>query len=195
MMALPLASLSARSRTARRLASAGLVAATIAVAGCASPVARKAGPSPAVSPVAEVPLPDYNSRLGSNRLAAEAGVALGRLLYQGGQYWEVYVRTTPPVLPGKYDPGHPQASAPAAALVTQVDVVMATESGAAIRVFGAGGDAHERAVLSELDAALRKAFPNLATDNMRVFYGESFQHGAAVFDHGKLSQYTTRALG
>ena len=171
-----------------------LCLALVGLAGCgtASPGAVTS-PSPKTLP--DPVLPDYNSRLGSNRVAAEAASALGRKLYAGGQYWEVYVRSTPITLPGRYDPGEPAASAPAAAAVTAAEVVIATESAAAIKVFGAGGDAHERQVLGELDAILRAAFPNLGSDNVRVFYGESFQHGVATFDHGKLVTYDVRKIG
>ena len=162
---------------------------------CAPSGSTSARPSPSPSAAAEPALPDFNSRLGSNRVAAEAATALGRRLYLGGQYWEVYVRTQPAILPGHYDPADPGASAPAAALVTSTEVVMATESGAAIKLFSQGGDAHERQVLGDLDGILRHAFPNLAADNLRIFYGESFQHGVASFDHGKLVSYDVRKIG
>jgi hypothetical protein len=151
--------------------------------------------SPLAGAAADVPLPDFNSRLGSNRVAAEAATRLGRKLFAGGQYWEVYVRTQPATLPGHYDPADPAASAPMAALVTSTEVVLATESGGAIKAFSAGGDAHERSVLLELDAILRQAFPNLVGDSMRIFYGESFQHGTATFDHGRLVSYDVRKIG
>lgn len=150
-------------------------------------------PSPSAAP--EPALPDFNSRLGSNRVAAEAAATLGRRLYAGGQYWEVYVRTQPAALPGLYDPGDPGASRPAAARVTATEVVMATESGAAIKAFSQGGEAHEREVMIDLDGLLRQAFPGLGTDNIRIFFGESFQHALVMFDHGKLVSYDVRKVG
>jgi len=174
----------------------GLVCLVFAsVCSCAVSGSTAAKPSPSPSSAPEPALPDFNSRLGSNRVAAEAATALGRRLYAGGQYWEVYVRTQPAVLPGHYDPADPGASAPAAALVTSTEVVMGTESGAAIKLFSAGGEPHERQVLTELDGILRRAFPNLAADNLRIFYGESFQHGLATFDHGRLVSYDVRKIG
>ena len=172
-----------------------LCVALLGQAACAPTGSRGAPARPSPSAVPDPVLPDYNSRLGSNRVAAEAASALGRKLYAGGQYWEVYVRTTPATLPGQYDPGNPAASAPAAAAVTATEVVMASESAAAIKTFGAGGDAHERQVLGELDTLLRKAFPNLGSNNVRIFYGESFQHGVATFTGGKLVSYDVRKLG
>ena len=182
------------SRVRPRAAAGVVLLACFVVAGCGGSTSGSA-PRPSPSPVPEVALPDFNSRLGSNRLAAEASAGLGRVLFTKGEYWEVYVRTTPATLPGKYDPADPAASGTAAAAVTQADVIIATESGAAIKDFGSGGEAHEREVLSELDAALRKAFPSMTVDNMKVFYGESFQHGAATFTGGTLTQYTVRKLG
>ena len=181
-----------RHRRPRWVAAAFVL---ITLAGCGGSTAAIARPSPSPSAVVNVPLPDFNSRLGSNRLAAEAAAQLGRELYTQGQYWEVYVRTQPSTLPGRYDPAQPQASAAAADSVTQVDIIMATEAGGAIQTFSAGGEAHERAELSSLDAVLRRAFPHVSTDTLRVFFGESFQHGVAVFNGGKLTQYTVRKLG
>ncbi|MGI8610216.1 MAG: hypothetical protein ACR2MY_13510 [Candidatus Dormibacteria bacterium] len=180
----------------RGLAVAATVAlAAPALASCSGGAKATPTPSPSKAAVVDVPLSDFNGRLGSNRVAAETAVLLGRKLYETGQYWEVYVRTAPATLAGKYDPADPSASAKAAAAVTQVDVIIATESGSAIKSFAAGGDAHERRILASLDTPLRQAFPNAGTETIRIFYGESFQHGVAVFNHGTLTQYTVRSLG
>jgi hypothetical protein len=172
-----------------------LCAALMGLAACAPAGQPRAAASPSAKAQADPVLPDYNSRLGSNRVAAEAASALGRKLYAGGQYWEVYVRTTPITLPGRYDPGDPGAAAPGAALVTATEVVIASESAAAIKAFGTGGDPHERQVLVELDGLLRTYFPNLASNSVRIFYGESFQHGVATFQGGRLVTYDVRKVG
>jgi hypothetical protein len=179
-----------------RLAAVGAV---LAAAGCSgvpntSAVATPAPTRSAATPPAEAALPDFNSRLGSNRLAAEAGALVGRRLFRKGQYWEVFIRTQPVSLPGRYDPGNPAASAPQAAQVTAAEVVLATESGAAIKAFSEGGEEHERQVLAEVDADVRQAFPNIRTDTIRVFYGEAFQHSTAIFERGRLIQYDVRKL-
>lgn len=163
------------------------------IVGCGGGATATPSPSPSPS-AAEIPLPDFNSRLGSNRVAAEAAADLGRLLYARGQYWEVYVRTTPPVLGGApFDPAHPGLSAPAAAQATAADVIIATEAGASIKAFSAGGKPGQQSILAELDSALRKSFPALGSVMMRVFYGESYQYATAVFDKGKLTRFDVKS--
>ncbi len=183
----------------RRGAAARSFGLLLLMTASACTAGRNNSPPPSPSASASAPmgvqLPDYNGRLGSNRLAAEVAALLGRDLYPQVQNWEVYVSTQPPILPGRYDPGDPAASRASAALVTRTDVVIASEAIKAVKAFGAGGEAHEKAVLAGLDADLRKAFPNVATDTVRVYYGESFQRGVATFDHGRLTQYTVRTPG
>jgi hypothetical protein len=160
-------------------------------AGCGA--GPTAGPTPSAShPVVDVPLPDFNSRLGSNRLAAEAAARLGRRLFSQGQYWEVYLRTQPTTLKGKYDPAHPELSAPAAAQVTAAEVVIATESGAAVKAYSNQGRVKQQDELAGLEQDVRQAFPQVSTVTVRIFFGEAFQYAAAVFEHGQLSQYTVK---
>src|SRR5437879_4367841 len=72
--------------------------------GFASPL-----PGTVASPGASVTqaIPDFNVRLGTNRPAAEASLALSRDLYSDGSFWEVYVRTTPAAITSGYDPTDP----------------------------------------------------------------------------------------
>jgi hypothetical protein len=169
-----------------------VLATVLVIAGCGGGTSATPTPSPSAS-AADIALPDFNSRLGSNRVAAEAAATLGRHLYARGQYWEVYVRTTPPVLGGTFDPAHPELSEPAAAQATAADVIIATEAGASIKAFGAGGKPAQQATLADLDSALRKSFPALGAVTMRVFYGESYQYATAVFDKGKLTRFDVKS--
>ncbi|MEA2682878.1 MAG: hypothetical protein QOK05_1206 [Chloroflexota bacterium] len=159
------------------------------------PGSTTAAVTPSPKAVQQAELPNYNSRLGSNRVAAVVAARLGRSLYTSGQYWEVYLRSTPPALNDKYDPGRPEASTSAAATVTAAEVIMATESGASIKSFQAGGQAAEKQELTKLEADIRAAFPNTGTVTVRVFFGESFQYATAVFDHGQLTKYDARKTG
>jgi hypothetical protein len=172
-----------------RVLAGGAVLLLTASCGSSSTTATASASPKAVQ---QAELPNYNSRLGSNRVAAVVAARLGRSLYTSGQYWEVYLRSTPAALPAKYDPGRPQDSTVAAATVTAAEVIMATESGASIKAFQAGGQAAEKQELAKLDTGIRAAFPNTGTITFRVFFGESFQYATAVFDHGQLTRYDAR---
>ena len=170
---------------------APLLAMTLGACTPAQPAATPPSPSPSPSPSPPA-IPDFNGRVGSNRVAAEASLRAGRALYADGEYWEVFVRTTPPQLTGTYDPGDPASATPIAAQATDIDVVMATESGAAIRLFGAGGVVHEKAEINRVVKVLTAAFPNVKNISFRVFYGEAFQHATAHYHAGVLD-YTVAA--
>ena len=168
------------------------------LAGCAQNTSGSSpgspSPAPSVSsplsptPAAPTPaLPDYNARFGSNRYAAEAAVALGRQLYsQGGQYWELNVRTDPPSLGGVYDPVAPGPPARAVAGAKSVAVFMATESAVAISLFRAGGVAHEKAEVSQAAALVAGLFPGAASVTIQVYFGEANLYATAVYRGGSL---------
>ncbi len=172
-----------RRSTAAAIGSLGLAA---ALGACSLGGAPEAATTPSPSPTASPVIPDFNARVGSNRVASEASLQVGRVLYADGEYWEVFVRTTPPQLLGKYDPADPASAVPLAAQVTDVDIVMATESGGTIRHFGAGGVAHEKAEINLVVKTIKQAFTSVRRITFRVFYGEAFQHATATFQDGVL---------
>lgn len=174
----------------RRSRAAALAIAAIATitGGCAPAGPPASAPRPSPTPGASPPpIPDFNARVGSNRVAAEASLKVARSLYADTEYWEVFVRTTPPQLDGKYDPADPATAAPLALQVTELDIVMATESAGTIRHFGAGGVNHERAEIRAAVNILKSAFPKATRISFRIFYGEAFQHATATYQAGVLN--------
>jgi hypothetical protein len=153
--------------------------------------------SPAVSATARAPwllpegeLTDYSTRLGNSRVAAETAIKLGRSLYAQQQYWEVYVTTDPSVLKPAYDPNNPATFDHAAKGVSRVDVLMATESGPAIKAFGAGGAEHEKAQLTGLAQQLLSIFPAAKTIGFQVLFGENNPHANATYQAGHLDYHS-----
>jgi hypothetical protein len=130
---------------------------------------------------------DYNLRLGSNRFAAEAALTVGRQLYsQGGQYWEVNVRTDPLTLAGVYDPVAQPSPAQVGGGAKAVTVFMATESAGAIKLFRAGGVDHEKAEITQVGVLLGRLFPGASTVTVQVFFGESSHYATATYSAGRL---------
>jgi hypothetical protein len=163
----------------------------LALSGCslgqalgAESSSPSAGPSTAAS---TPPLPDYNARYGNNRVAAEAAVKVGRVLFAQQQYWEVYVKTDPAQPNGEYDPARPETFDATAREVQKLDLVLATESGPTIRTYATGGVAHETQVLTDAATTLQGVFTASTQTNVRVFYGEGSLHATATFSNGKLS--------
>ncbi|MHB8507441.1 MAG: hypothetical protein ACYDGR_02175 [Candidatus Dormibacteria bacterium] len=140
-------------------------------------------PGPSASPTAAAPI-DYNARGGSNRAAASAALAVARLLYADHAYWEVYVKTTPQVLPIRVDPTDPGSVVRASSGVTSVDMVTATEASNAILNFRNAGHDHEREVLLSAMELLQRDFPNTQRLTVAVFYGESHQHASGTYASG-----------
>jgi hypothetical protein len=183
-----------------------LLALALAVAGCSigqSTSSTSSGPEPpaTASPgglapsgrapwlLPEAQLTDYSTRLGNNRVAAETAIKLGRSLYFQQQYWEVYVTTDPAVLKPAYDPSNPSTLDLAARVVSRVDVLIATESGPAIKAFGAGGAEHEKAQLIGLAQQLLPVFPSARTIGFQVLFGENNPHASATFQAGHLDYH------
>jgi len=175
--------------TARtRWTRGALVAATLAAVAAlvaASPSPRSPG-GPRATP-SPTPLPDYNQRLGSNRQAADAAAAAGRLLFANAGYWEVFVRTDPLALP-KVDPSRPALAASPVPGVAKVLLVMATESGASLTQFRGTGHDHERAAMTPLLRELAARFPGAPVE-CDVYFGESHLHARATLSGGAI-QYT-----
>jgi hypothetical protein len=166
-----------------------------ALTGCASDGSPSASSSSSPSATAAALALDYNSRFGSNRFAAEAAVAVGRQLYsQGGQFWEINVRTDPTTLPGTYDPTvlgprtHPVNGA------TAITVFMATESANAIKAYRAGGVDHEKAEVTRMAALLSTLFPTATTVTVQVYFGEANHYATATYSGGALT-YKLLAIG
>lgn len=155
----------------------------------ASPVA---GASPSRPPwlLAENEVADYSTRLGNNRVAAETAIKLGRSLYAEQQYWEVYVATDPSTLNPPYDPSKPATLELSSTAVRRVDVFIATESGRAIKAFGAGGVENEKAELNRLVQQLLPLFPAVKTIVFQVLYGENNPHASATFQDGHLDYHS-----
>jgi hypothetical protein len=142
-----------------------------------SPTATTRVPIPAITPR------EFASRSGNNRAAAAAGATLAKTLYTDHQsYWEVYVRTTPITL-APVDPTNPDSAVKSAAPVTDVKVVIATESGATLNHFRAGGHAHEQAVMAAAADQLHARFPH-ATISFDIYFGESHLHATATYAAG-----------
>ncbi len=159
------------------------------VGGGRSPIpSTSAGATQSPPPVPSASqLPDFNARLGSNRFAAEAAVAVGRRLFsQGGQYWEINVRTEPLTLGTTYEPAAPGPAARPVSGARSVTVFMATESSGAIGLFRAGGTAHEKAEITMVAALLSGLFPGAATISIQVYFGESNHYATGVYSGGSL---------
>jgi hypothetical protein len=188
------------------LAAAFLGAASTLVSGCSlgqslssdngSPAPGATG-SPGASPTNRAPwllpegeLTDYSTRLGNSRVAAETAIKLGRSLYAQQQYWEVYVTTNPSTLKPAYDPNNPATFDLAAKGVSRVDVLIATESGPAIKAFGAGGAEHEKAQLTGLAQQLLSMFPGAKTIGFQVLFGENNPHANATYQAGHLDYHS-----
>lgn len=156
-------------------------------AACACSVSYQPSASPSPSPrsvTSPLPAPDYNRRLGTNRAAAEAAAQIGRQLAGQSGYWEVSIRTKPDALAWSDEASFQEAQR---ARVTDVTVVMATESGAAVRSFRAGGHPHEQSVVNQVAAALQALFKSAASVQVLVFFGESDEHAIGVLAAGKVS--------
>jgi hypothetical protein len=153
-------------------------------------------PAPAASPKRapwlqpENELTDYSTRLGNNRVAAATAIKLGRSLYAQQQYWEVYVTTDPSTPSPAYDPSNPSTLDLAAKAVSRVDVLIATESGGAIKAFGAGGAQHEKAELIGLAQQLLSLFPAAKTIGFQVLFGENNPHSNATYQAGHLDYHS-----
>ena len=145
------------------------------------------GRAPWLQPEAE--LTDYSTRLGNNRVAAETAIKLGRALFAQQQYWEVYILTDPSTLRPAYDPGNPATFDRAAKGVSRVDMVIASESGPAIRAFGTGGTDHEKAQLIGLAKLLLTFFPSAKTIGFQVFFGENNLHANGIYKAGQLDYH------
>jgi hypothetical protein len=189
------------------LAGGVLVAMATVVSGCSlgqalSSDSGSPAPSGAASPGAAAPtirapwlqpeaeLSDYSTRLGNNRVAAETAIKLGRSLYAEKQYWEVYVATAPSTLKPAYDPNNPATFDLAAKTVSRVDVLIATESGQAIKTFGAGGVDHEKTELTALAQQLLSMFPAAKTIGFQVLFGENNPHANATYQAGHLDYHS-----
>ncbi|HXA42464.1 MAG TPA: hypothetical protein VNV65_06055 [Candidatus Solibacter sp.] len=178
------------------LASALIATALFAACGQDSSVGNRPSPVPSTSAVATPSaqpapaasqLPDFNARLGSNRFAAEAAVAVGRQLFsQGGQYWEVNVRTDPLTLGATYQPAAPGPATRPVNGARSVTVFMATESSGAIGLFRAGGTAHEKAEITMVATLLSGLFPGAATISIQIYFGESNRYATGVYSGGSL---------
>lgn len=179
-------------KTQRR--AAGLVlSAVVMLSGCSLGQALGAGgasPSPGNPGVdasgSPVPLPDYNSRYGNNRIGALASIRVGRALYAKKQFWEVYIRTDPAVLDGAYEPEHPESFDPLARQVNQADLILATESAESIKLLAAGGVGHEKADLTDLAKVVAAAFPSARVVKIQVYFGEGNLHSTATYQDGTL---------
>ncbi|MEA2647517.1 MAG: hypothetical protein QOE92_2600 [Chloroflexota bacterium] len=142
-----------------------------------------ARPQASGSPVA---LPNYNSRFGSNRTAAQAAVRVGRSLYAQQMYWEVYVKTDPAALAHDYDPTAPDTFTSGAQEVRSLQVILATESGTSIQLYAKAGVEQEKKVLAAVGAQLQEIFPNARTMTLQVYFGESNLHANATYAGGQL---------
>jgi len=138
----------------------------------------------------EAELSDYSTRLGNNRVAAETAIKLGRSLYAQQQFWEVYVTTDPSTLKPAYDPSNPTTFDVAAKTVNRLDVLIATESGPAMKAFGAGGAEHEKTQLVGLAQQLLAMFPSAKTVGFQVFFGENNPHANATYQAGHLDYHS-----
>jgi hypothetical protein len=148
--------------------------------GFASPL-----PGTVASPGPTLPMIDYNVRLGSNRPAAEAALAISRDLFSDGSFWEVYVKTTPVVINSGYDPTDPSSYIAAGRSVKSIDLIMATESGVALNKYRAGGHDHERTVMSHLMTILLQRFPGVHV-TFNVYFGETDHHATGTYDKGRM---------
>jgi hypothetical protein len=153
-----------------------------------SPGASATNRAPWLLPEGE--LTDYSTRLGNSRVAAETAIRLGRSLYAQKQYWEVYVTTNPSVLKPAYDPNNLATFDLAARAVSRVDVLIATESGLAIKAFGAGGAEHEKVELIGLAQQLQAMFPAAKTIGFQVLFGENNPHANATYQAGHLDYHS-----
>ncbi|HEV1998668.1 MAG TPA: hypothetical protein VGR61_11125 [Candidatus Dormibacteraeota bacterium] len=150
-----------------------------------------AAPAPSRAPwlQPEAELTDYSTRLGNNRVAAETAIRLGRVLFAQQQYWEAYVTTDPAILKPDYDPGNLATFDRAAKEVSRVDMLIATESGPAIKAFGLGGAEHEKTELTGLAKLLLSIFPSARTVGFQVLFGENNPHANATYQAGHLDYH------
>ncbi|MHB8572013.1 MAG: hypothetical protein ACYDAY_03515 [Candidatus Dormibacteria bacterium] len=176
----------------------GVVA--LVVGGSGAPVEpdnQPAPPPPAASPnpVAVMPRADgqaFDGRLGNDRVAAEAAVLVGRLLFRESGYWETYAQVTPSGL-GHVDPTDPASLLDAGRQVTAVRLVMATESSTAVTSLRAGGHDHERTVVGGVAALLATRFP-AAEITIQVLFGENHPHANATLQAGAFTYTVTDGL-
>ena len=185
-------------RCGRRLTAIGAIA--LLVGGCSlgqSLGAESGSPTPATGVRPDpsgtpAPLPNYNSRLGANRTAAQAAVRVGRALYAQKMYWEVYVKTDPAVIQTDYDPVSPETFEKGSQEVRSVQVIMATESGASIQLYVKSGVDQEKKVLAAIGAQVQGIFPNASPVTIQVYFGEATLHANATYKDGQLEYTSTR---
>lgn len=143
------------------------------------------GTSASASPVTQAPIVavsprEFATRAGNNRAGAAAAQVVAKSLYADHQsYWEVFIRTTPSALP-PVDPTNPDTALQSGSAVTDIKMVMATESGVALKHFMAGGHPHEQATMLGVAELLRSRFPR-AVISIDIYYGESHQHATATY--------------
>jgi len=108
-------------------------------------------------------------------------------------YWEAIVHTTPSTL-GTVDPGDPAGYVRADARATSVDLILATESGVAVREFRSGGHDHEKAVVLSVAQLLQQLFPKATVITVEVLYGESHLHSKSTYTSGQLDYSVVDSL-
>lgn len=109
------------------------------------------------------------------------------MLYgQGGQYWELNVRTEPVSVGAAYDPTATGPPARPAAGARSVTIFMATESAAAVSLFRAGGVSHEKAEITTAAALVAGLFPGATSVTIQVYFGEANLYATAVYSSGRL---------
>jgi hypothetical protein len=172
------------------LAGVGGLIACALLSGCAdfSVVAATPTPSPAGP---SLPPIGFNHRYGSNPLAAKDGLAIERGLYAQSEFWEVAIRSDPP-LAGYVNLASPAAVKAARSAVTSVEMVLATEDRRTIQGLLAFPDhaAQQAYVRSVLDQMRGLGYDSFSKAQLLVFFTESDEHAMLAWSSRDGYTYT-----
>lgn len=165
-----------RQPTARlSLLAAGL--AVVLLSGCSEVQVETPTPAPP-SPSALPTLPPigFNHRYGNNPVASADAFALERKLFSQKEYWEVAIASVPAAA-GYVAPGDVGATSAARPRLSELTLVLATESLATIRALLAGGDsAQQTYCVTLLDGLRTTGYSNLTKATVDVYFGEQDRH-------------------
>lgn len=152
------------------------------LAGCSEVVVERPTPSPTAAP--SLPPIGFNHRYGNNPVAAADGFQLERQLFARKDYWEAALATTP-VEAGYIDRADPAAVTRARASVSELVMVMATESLPTIRAFLKDGHPGQLSYCTALVDGLRTTgYSGLTKVTIYIYFGEQDRHAMVSWHSG-----------